>query len=469
MICDYQNVPFRKDSVAKVLNDQLRRDKDVSLELIGGICEISGMNCQLAEVDTQYVTSIESPAVLMVKDKPFIFYGVNKKMLILVSASSGFQEVPYQTFYEMVGDRLKFLLPRRTAATPTTRFGWSWFTPLLSKYKVALLLVFIASLLSQLFGLAIPLLLQQIIDKVLSQGNLSSLNILGAAMVLMALFQGILNVLRSYIFVDTTDRMDLTLGSAVIDRLLSLPLSYFEKRPVGELSQRLGELNNIRSFLTGTALLSTLNIIFASLYLVVMFIYSPFLSVVALSSLPLYILLDLFVSPIYRSLIRKRAVASAKTQSHLIEVISGIQTVKAQHFELTARWKWQDRYRRFVTEGFKSVVLGGAAGEIGSFLNQLSGLLVLWVGMSLVLKGEFSLGQLIAFRIISGNVTGPLLQLAGLYQGFQGVQLSMERLSDIVDQSPELQSTIETSQITLPPIVGHVEFQNVLQIRQVRS
>ena len=130
------------------------------------------MNCQLAEVDTQYVTSIESPAVLMVKDKPFIFYGVNKKMLILVSASSGFQEVPYQTFYEMVGDRLKFLLPRRTAATPTTRFGWSWFTPLLSKYKVALLLVFIASLLSQLFGLAIPLLLQQIIDKVLSQGIL---------------------------------------------------------------------------------------------------------------------------------------------------------------------------------------------------------------------------------------------------------------------------------------------------------
>ena len=192
-----------------------------------------------------------------------------------------------------------------------------------------------------------------------------------------------------------------------------------------------------------------------------MFIYSPFLSVVALSSLPLYILLVLFVSPIYRSLIRKRAVASAKTQSHLIEVISGIQTVKAQHFELTARWKWQDRYRRFVTEGFKSVVIGGAAGEIGSFLNQLSGLLVLWVGMSLVLKGEFSLGQLIAFRIISGNVTGPLLQLAGLYQGFQGVQLSMERLSDIVDQSPELQSTIETSQITLPPIVGHVEFQNV--------
>ena len=280
-------------------------------------------------------------------------------------------------------------------------------------------------------------------------------------MVVMALFQGVLQALRTYIFVDTTDRMDLTLGSAVIDRLLALPLSYFERRPVGELSQRLGELNNIRSFLTGTALISVLNIVFASLYILVMFMYSPFLSVIALSTFPLYALLVLFVSPIYKSLIRKRAVAQAKTQSHLIEVIGGIQTVKAQHFELTARWKWQDRYRHFVTEGFKSVALGSTAGEIGGFLNQISGLLVLWIGMSLVLKGEFTLGQLIAFRIISGNVTGPLLQLAGLYQGFQGVQLSMERLSDIIDQTSELRNEETLNQICLPPVKGRVIFENV--------
>ena len=139
----------------------------------------------------------------------------------------------------------------------------------------------------------------------------------------------------------------------------------------------------------------------------------------------------------------------------------GIQTVKAQHFELTARWKWQDRYRHFVSEGFKSVVLGSTSGEIGNFLNQVSGLLVLWVGMWLVLKGEFTLGQLIAFRIISGNVTTPLLQLAGLYQGFQGVQLSMERLSDIIDQNPELNNSEEIGQISLPSMKGHVRFENI--------
>ena len=368
---------------------------------------------------------------------------------------------PLAVIKEKIGEELRFVLPRRIATTPTSRFGWNWFTPLLKKYKTALILVFISSLLAQLFGLAIPLLLQQIIDKVLTQGNLSSLNVLGTAMVVMALFQGILQALRTYIFVDTTDRMDLTLGSAVIDRLLALPLSYFEKRPVGELSQRLGELNTIRGFLTGTALISVLNLIFAVVYLAVMFIYSPLLSGVALSTFPIYLLLVFVVAPLYKSLIRKRAVAAARTQSHLIEVIGGIQTVKAQHFELTARWKWQDRYRHFVNEGFKSAALGATAGEIGNFLNQVSGLLVLWVGMWLVLQGEFTLGQLIAFRIISSNVTSPLLQLAGLYQGFQGVQLSMERLSDIIDQNPELNKTDEIGQIALPAIKGNVRFEAI--------
>ncbi len=461
MVALEQKVPFRQDAIQKVLEGQFRRDKGLSLELIAGLCELLGMTSQLAETSSVHLSSVEAPAVLILDDVPVVFHGVRKGRVVLAHPHFGIQRIQFSEIQQQLGERFRFVLPRRGAATPTSRFGWNWFTPLLKKYRTALALVFVTSLLAQLFGLAIPLMLQQIIDKVLSQGNLSSLNVLGTAMVLLALFQGVLQALRTYIFVDTTDRMDLTLGSAVIDRLLALPLSYFEKRPVGELSQRLGELNTIRGFLTSTALISVLNIIFAVIYLVVMFVYSPLLSGVALSTFPLYLLLVFGVAPIYKALIRKRAVASARTQSHLIEVIGGIQTVKAQHFELTARWKWQDRYRHFVSEGFKSVALGAAAGEIGNFLNQVSGLLVLWVGMWLILKGEFTLGQLIAFRIISGNVTGPLLQLAGLYQGFQGVQLSMERLSDIVDQNPELNNAEAIGQICLPPIEGAVRFENV--------
>ena len=456
-----QQVPFRRDAIKKVLEDQFRRDKSLSLELLAALTELIGLKSQLGEVDSRYLGSLETPALLMLEGSPVIVFAVKAKEVLVGHPRRGLVRFPLADLQRMLDEKARFVLPRRVGSTPTSRFGWSWFTPLLGKYRRALILVFAASLLAQLFGLAIPLLIQQIIDKVLSQGNLSSLNVLGTLMVVLAIFQGLLMALRTYIFVDTTDRMDLTLGSAVIDRLLALPLPFFDKRPVGELSQRLGELNTIRGFLTGTALVSVLNIVFAALYLVVMVIYSPLLTVVSLSTLPLYLLLVFGVAPLYRHLIRKRAVAQARTQSHLIEVLGGIQTVKAQHFELTARWKWQDRYRHFVTEGFKSVALGATAGEIGKFLNQLSGLLVLWVGMWLVLQGDFTLGMLIAFRIISGNVTGPLLQLSSLYQGYQQVQLSMERLSDIIDQNPELGQVDDVEQIALPPIEGAVRFEDV--------
>ena len=185
------------------------------------------------------------------------------------------------------------------------------------------------------------------------------------------------------------------------------------------------------------------------------------MTIVALSTLPLYFLLVFGIAPLYKYLIRKRAISQARTQSHLIEVLSGIQPVKAQHFELTARWKWQDRYKGFVDYGFRSVALGSTSGEIGKFLSQISSLLVLWVGMWLVLQGDLTLGMLIAFRIISSNVTGPLLQLSGLYQGFQNVQISMERLSDIIDQNPELSREDDLNQIPLPPIKGELRFENV--------
>ena len=456
-----QRVPFRRDGIQKVLEDQFRRDKTLSLELLAALTELIGLKSQIGEVDSRYLGSLEAPALVMLSESPVIVFAIQSKHAVIGHPRKGLERIPLEDLQAMLGEQARFVLPRRVGRTPTSRFGWSWFTPLLGKYRRALILVFAASLLAQLFGLAIPLLIQQIIDKVLTQGNLSSLNVLGTLMVVLAIFQGLLMALRTYIFVDTTDRMDLTLGSAVIDRLLALPLPFFDKRPVGELSQRLGELNTIRSFLTGTALVSVLNIVFAVLYLVVMVIYSPLLTVVALSTLPLYLLLVFGVAPLYRHLIRKRAVAQARTQSHLIEVLGGIQTVKAQHFELTARWKWQDRYRHFVTEGFKSVALGATAGEIGKFLNQLSGLLVLWVGMWLVLQGDFTLGMLIAFRIISSNVTGPLLQLSSLYQGYQQVQLSMERLSDIIDQNPELAQGGDIEQIALPPIEGAVRFEDV--------
>jgi ATP-binding cassette subfamily B protein len=295
---------------------------------------------------------------------------------------------------------------------------------------------------------------------VISQSNLSALQVLGAALVAAALFQGLLTAVRTWLLIDTTDRMDLLLGSQVIDKLLRLPLRFFEKRPVGELSQRLSELGNLRSFLTGTAITSALDLLFATIYIAIMIVYSPMLTAVAMSTVPIYVLIILLIAPLYRKLIRKQAQFAARTQSHLIETLGGIQTVKAQNFELNSRWKWQERYSGQIAEGFKSVVLGSSVSEIGNFLNQLSSLLIIWVGVYQVVNGELSLGQLIAFRIIAGYVTGPILRLSSLWQGFQQVGISMERLADIVDQTPEAGEN-DAAQIALPPLKGSVTMEGI--------
>jgi ATP-binding cassette subfamily B protein len=336
----------------------------------------------------------------------------------------------------------------------------NWFIPSLIRYRKVLTEVLIASFFVQLFGLANPLMIQLIIDKVIVQNSIDTLHVLGVLLLGVAIFEAILTALRTYLFVDTTNRIDMALGSEIIDHLLRLPLRYFERRPVGELATRINELENIRQFLTGTALTVVLDAVFSVIYIVVMFIYSWVLTLVTLAVIPVFILLTVIVSPIVRQQLRTKAERQAETQSYLVEVLSGISTVKAQNIELRSRWKWQDRYGRYVSEGFKNVLTSTAAGSASSFLNKLSALLVLWVGAYLVLDQKLTLGQLIAFRIISGYVTGPLLRLAQIWQNFQSTALSLERLSDIVDSPQEADET-DRHNITLPPVQGAVKYENV--------
>ncbi|NET49775.1 MAG: peptidase domain-containing ABC transporter, partial [Merismopedia sp. SIO2A8] len=292
------------------------------------------------------------------------------------------------------------------------------------------------------------------------QNSVDTLQVLGSILLVIAIFEAVLTSLRTYLFVDTTNRIDMALGSEIIDHLLRLPLRYFERRPVGELSTRINELENIRSFLTGTALTVVLDALFSVIYIGVMFVYSWFLTLVSLATIPLFVALAFVASPIIRSQLRVKAERNAETQSYLVEVMSGIQTVKAQNMELRSRWQWQRRYAQYVSAGFKTVLTSTAASSTSNFLNKLSGLLVLWVGAYLVLQGDLTLGQLIAFRIISGYVTSPLLRLAQLWQNFQETALSIERLSDIVDAAPEATEE-DRNNIPMPLVNGRVEYDNV--------
>lgn len=203
-----------------------------------------------------------------------------------------------------------------------------------------------------------------------------------------------------------------------------------------------------------------LDAVFSVIYIIVMLFYSWLLTIVALATVPLFAALTFLVAPIMRQQLRVKAERNAETQSYLVEVISGIQTVKAQNIELRSRYSWQDRYARYVSSGFKSVLTSTTAGSISNFLNKLSGLLLLWVGAYLVLQGQLTLGQLIAFRLIAGYTTSPLLRLIQLWQNFQETALSLERLGDILDTPQEVEQAGRNN-IPMPEIHGAVRYENV--------
>ncbi len=460
MLSQLWKMPFRRDVLRRALLNQKQRTGSISLQFYGAIAELMGLTAQLALVPASAIAQLQTPAVVIWQEHFVVLYYVSAKWVILASPDRGVIRLKPASFVDLWGEEGEVLLLQPTKHTPQQSFGLKWFVPVIVRYRRVLIEVLVASFFVQLLSLANPLITQVIVDKVIIQNASETLNLLGTLLVLLALAEAILGAIRTNLFVETTNRIDMKLGSEVIDHLFRLPLRYFEKRPVGELTTRINELENIRQFLTGTALTVALDAVFSVIYIGVMLCYSPLMTLVALGTVPLFALLTLTFAPILRQQARVKAERNAQQQSYLVEVISGIQTVKAQNIELRSRWHWQDDYARYVSAGFKTVMTSTTSGAISSFLNRLSSLLLLWVGAYLVLKGQLTLGQLIAFRIIAGYTTSPLLRLIQLWQNFQETSLSLERLSDILD-TPQETSQADRSNIPMPQIQGSVTYENV--------
>ncbi|MEA5601288.1 peptidase domain-containing ABC transporter [Nostoc sp. UHCC 0252] len=466
MVAKHLEIPFRREVVRRILTEQVKRQGVISFQVTAYLAELIGLKAQLVEIPVASLTRTPTPALIRYGDNFAVLYAADSNNMVVGVPSKGIVRCkPAQLVEQLDIDPTNFppqarvLLLSATNQTPQERFSLRWFLPYLSKHRRVLIEVFIASFFVQLAALANPLVVQLIIDKVITQNSIGTLHILGILLLVVGLFEAVLTTLRTYLFVDTTNRIDMGLGSQIIDHLLRLPLRYFERRPVGELSTRINELENIRQFLTGTALTVGLDALFSVVYIGVMLIYSWQLTLVGLSTIPIFIFITLIASPTISRQLRAKAERNAETQSYLVEVMSGIQTVKAQNIELRSRFSWQERYARFVAAGFKTVVTSTLANSTSNFLNKLSSLLVLWVGAYLVLQGELTLGELIAFRIISGYVTSPILRLAQLWQSFQETALSLERLSDIVDTPQEGET--DRYNIPLPAIKGAVKYENV--------
>jgi subfamily B ATP-binding cassette protein HlyB/CyaB len=309
----------------------------------------------------------------------------------------------------------------------------------------------------QLFALVTPLFFQVVMDKVLVHRGFSTLNVIAIGLLVVSVFEVLLNGLRSYVHTHTCSRIDVELGARLFRHLLALPLPWFQARRAGDAVARVRELEKIRQFLTGNGITLVLDLAFSLVFIGVMLIYSPVLTLLVVLSLPCYLLLSIIATPILRKRLDNQFKYGAENQAFLVETVTAVGTVKAMAVE--PRWctQWEQQLAAYVKAAFRAAMIGNWAGNSVSLISKLVTVGTMWLGAHLVIDGQMSVGQLIAFNMLAGHVAAPVMRLAQMWSDFQQLGVSVERIGEILNTATE--ST--TNGATLPPIKGHIAFDHV--------
>lgn len=353
--------------------------------------------------------------------------------------------------------QLIFLTSKASFAGDVAKFDFTWFIPAVVKYRKLLAEVLLISFVLQIIGLVTPMFFQVVMDKVLVNHAMKTLNVIAIGLILATFFEATLTAIRTYVFSSTSSKIDVELGAKLFRHLLSLPIAYFQARRVGDSVARIRELENIRSFLTGNAITLVMDLLFSFVFLAVMYWYSPLLTVIVIVSIPFYMAISMIFTPIIRSRLNEKFNRSAENQSFLVETISGIDTVKAMAVE--PRWvhKWEQQLASYVASGQSVTNVGMLASGGVTLVSKLVTATIMWVGAGLVVDGKMTVGELVAFNMLSSQVSSPILRLAQLWNDFQQVGISMSRLGDILNARTE----VVGQKTRLPRIVGAIEFDQV--------
>ncbi len=447
-------------------NDQLRHEFGQSGQIFG-VTEILraakqlGLKAGTTRTTWAKLTSMPLPAVATFGDDRFVVLAkIDGNRALLHDPAQDRPIILTREEFEKNWSGGLILFTRRAGQRQEDRrFDFSWFIPAIVKYRKFLGEVLLASFFIQLFALLTPLFFQVVVDKVLVHKGMTTLQVLGIGMIALALFEVILSGLRTYLFSHTSCRIDVGLGAQMFRHLLRLPLSYFEARRVGDSIARVRELENIRNFLTSSSVTVVIDLFFTVVFIAVMFYYSPLLTWIVLGSLPCYILLSLLITPRIRSRLNEKFNRGAENQAFLVEAVSGIETLKAMAVEPAMQRRWEEQLAGYIRAGFRSGHLNNIAGQIAGLVNKLTTIAIIWAGAYLVMGARLTIGQLVAFNMLAGRVSGPVLRLVQLWQEFQQAGISVQRIGDILNTRPE--PAFNPNRATLPTIAGQVIFDQV--------
>ncbi|MES2831505.1 MAG: type I secretion system permease/ATPase [Pseudomonadota bacterium] len=352
---------------------------------------------------------------------------------------------------------LIFFVSKASFAGEIARFDFTWFIPAVVKYRKLLGEVLLISLTLQFIGLITPMFFQVVMDKVLVNNAMQTLNVIAIGLLCATVFEVVLTGIRTYVFAHTSSKIDVELGARLFRHLLSLPVSYFGARRVGDSVARVRELESIRSFLTGNAMTVLLDVLFSFVFLSVMLWYSPILTLIVAVSIPVYIGLSLLFTPVLRERLNEKFNKGAENQSFLVETLTGIDTIKALAVEPRWQQKWDKQLAGYVSAGLSTTNVSTIASGGVSLVSKLVTVGIMWLGAKQVVEGKMTVGELVAFNMLASQVSSPILRLAQLWNDFQQVGISMSRLGDILNTRTEI-----TGQKTrLPRIGGTIDFDQV--------
>ncbi|WP_373071176.1 peptidase domain-containing ABC transporter [Sulfurimonas sp.] len=444
-----------------IVKEYALSEDEPSIEELARIAKHQGFRSSIKKISIEkLVKNYPLPIIVLKHDGTYmsiIQVNSEKKELLVFDISS---KEPYVMSYEMYEEVSsgKSIVLKHKMLSNQVKFGFGWFYAQMLNYKKIIGEVLLASFILQLFGLVTPLFTQVILDKVLVHRSMTTLDVLAIAFVAVAIFDFLINLIRNYIFVHTTSKIDSKLGAKLFHHLLALPIAYFEKRKVGNIIARVRELDTIREFIANKSISVILDVLFSGVFVAVMLLYSVKLTMLVLAFVSVIGLIYFFITPQLRKRLEEKFQMGAQSNAYLVESVTGVQTVKSLALEGSMQKKWEDYLAKYVNSGFHLSNLSNVLGGLSGMLQKLMTISMLYVGVSLVLEGKLSVGQLIAFQMFANQFSGPVLRLVNLWNEFQQTLLSVDRIGDILNTPTEQKND---KAITLPKIEGSVKFDNI--------
>lgn len=422
------------------------------------------LKAKLLKCDYDKIREVNSPIIAKNKNGEFfIIVKSNKDRLdekiMIMDPLKGIPELISIRELNEIWDGTALILAKKQVIDKEAVFGFKWFIPTIMKYKVQFIQVLLAVFFIQIIGLLTPIMTQVVVDKVLVHNSKSTLMVLAVGIGMSYVFELVLGLAKNYVFSHTTNRIDVILSSRLYKHLFALPLRYFESRRTGDTVARVRELDSIRNFLTGTPLSALIDLVFVFVYIIVLFFYSVPLTWIVIASIPIFAMVSIITTPLFKKRLDEKFNAGAETQSYLVETISGIQTIKSYALENKLEKKWGELQANYVRAGYKTSMVASVSNNLSQFIQKMFDLIILVAGALAVMKGSLSIGQLVAFRMLAGRVSGPVLRFVQLWQEYQQASMSVKRIGDIFNSAPEPRPR---SEISLPAIRGNIRFEDVV-------